>query len=342
MNITKLSVRFQTFAEECKGSSRLYEVLSNEIAKDEELLSITADTRIGQPVPNMLFGAVQYMLLKNADHELKRFYRSMVEKPRPATEAFPYFKDFCFNYRSEISDLLKSKLVQTNEVRRCAYLYPAFCYVYEKIKKPLALIEIGTSAGFQLLWDTYAYSYGSAEIYGNTQADIVLEAEVREGKLPDFMQSPPPVSKRIGLDLHINNVKNSEDRLWLKALIWPEHVDRRDLFDKVASQVQAANLQLIEGDGVAMLPELVNEISSEMAVVVFHTHVANQFSNLLKEELLQQIHSIGSKRDIFHLYNNMYDRYLHLDYYLQGGKVSHIVGETEGHGRWFTWNLSGK
>ncbi|AIF42803.1 DUF2332 domain-containing protein [Virgibacillus sp. SK37] len=340
--MTKLSARFQTFAEECKGSSKLYEVLAKEIAKDQDLLTIAAGTRDGQPVPNMLFGAVQYMLLKNAEHELRGFYKSMVVNPRTETEAFPFFRDFCLNYKNEIRNLLKSRLVQTNEVRRCAYLYPSFCYVYEKVKKPLALIEIGTSAGFQLLWDTYAYSYGSAAIYGNTQADIVLEAEVREGELPDFMQELPPVSKRIGLDLHVNNVQDVEDHLWLKALIWPEHVDRRELFDKVASQVQAANLQLIEGDGVALLPELVNQIPKDMVVVVFHTHVANQFSDQLKEDLLQEIHSIGSKREIFHLYNNIYDRYLHLEYYLQGEKVSHIVGETEGHGKWFTWNLAGK
>ena len=46
-------------------------------------------------------------------------------------------------YREEIITLLQTKLVQTNEVRRCAYLYPSFSYIFNKVNKPLALIEMG-------------------------------------------------------------------------------------------------------------------------------------------------------------------------------------------------------
>jgi hypothetical protein len=107
----------------------------------------------------LFFGAVHYLLLKGADHPLKDFYPSIVSNPKSYEDSFEYFKDFCLTHRNEIESILKTKLVQTNEIRRCAYLYPIFCTIYEKVKKPLALIEIGTSAGLQLLWDKYSYSY---------------------------------------------------------------------------------------------------------------------------------------------------------------------------------------
>ncbi len=159
MNKDDLSQKFLTFAEtECKSSSPLYEYLSLEISKDEELLKLCMYARDGQPIPNLLFGAVHYLLLKGKDHRLKDYYPSIVSNPKPHDESFEHFQDFCCKYRNEIESILKTRIVQTNEVRRCAYLYPVFGFVHKKAKKPLALIEIGTSVGLQLLWDKYSYS----------------------------------------------------------------------------------------------------------------------------------------------------------------------------------------
>src|SRR5699024_5227323 len=124
-----------------------------------------------------LFGAVHYLLLKGKEHPLILYYPSIVEEPKPPQKAFPYFKDFCFLYQDKIIAFLKEKYVQTNEVRRCGYLYPCFSYIYNKVKTPLAIIEIGTSAGFQLLWDTYHYSYFSSDQYGNQQSNIHIQTE---------------------------------------------------------------------------------------------------------------------------------------------------------------------
>lgn len=89
---------------------------------------------------------------------LSNYYHSIVENPQKAEGVFLPFRDFCHRYREEIISILKNKLVQTNEVRRCTYLYPSFCYIYSKVNKPLSFIEIGTSSGLQLLWDQYCYS----------------------------------------------------------------------------------------------------------------------------------------------------------------------------------------
>lgn len=88
-----------------------------------------------------------------------------------------------------------------------------------------------------------------------------------------------------------------------------------------------------------MLPNLTKEIPGDHAICLFHTHVANQMPSNVKENLLEQVTAIGSDRDIFHIYNNVQDRDLHLDYYLGGKAYEKKVGETDGHGRWFTWEL---
>ncbi|WP_044160673.1 DUF2332 domain-containing protein [Salinibacillus aidingensis] len=336
---SSIATKFQEFAEQCHGSSALYERLSLKIADDEQILDLCTHAKPGQPIPNLLFATVQYLLFKGQKHPLRNFYASIVDSPEDdIAQSFTHFKDFCLKHDKEIKTILQNKNVQTNEVRRCAYLYPCFCYMYEKAKKPLALIEIGTSAGLQLLWDQYSYSYGTSQIYGNPQAEVHIDSKTR-GDIPFLLSSSPPVVKRFGVDLHINRLSIDEDKLWLKALIWPEHEERRKIFEAASQVVNKSHLELIEGDGVDLLPEIVKKIPNDTIIGVFHTHVANQFSNESKEKLLHLISKIGEERDIFHLYNNIQDRYLHLDYVLNGENSHQIIGETEGHGRWFSLDI---
>ena len=332
-----ISMKFKRFAvHECKGSSPLYEFLSSKIAEDTNILDLAKEAREGQPMPNLFLGAVHYLLMKGYNHPLAGFYPSLTEQPFPKEQAYPVFEDFCSSYSDKIIELIKSKIVQTNEVRRCSYLYPVFSRISHMTSKPLALIEIGTSAGLQLFVDKYSYSYGTDKIVGNLDSEVHLISEIRGNKsllkpLPHF-----DVATRIGVDLHINDVRNTEDYLWLKALIWPEHGERRELFEKAASYVSNQTLSLIEGDGVEILRSLAAEIPEEQVICVFHTHVANQMPVETKEKLLEQIKEIGKRRAIFHIYNNIYDAKLHFDYYLEGQESLNTIGETEGHGRWFT------
>lgn len=335
-----LSERFKIFAErECKNSSRLYEHLAMKIANDLDLLKLAAHSKPGQPEPNLLLGAVHYLLLSGREHELIAYYPSIVVEPMESSISIKYFKDFCMQYEYEIIQLLESKLVQTNEVRRCSYLYPSFCHIYQITKKPITLIEIGTSAGLQLLWDKYSYSYKSNQKYGSKQSTLEIRAEVRGNRLPLLLEYSPPVNRRIGLDLHVNNLNDPEDYLWLKALIWPEHKERNLYFEKAAHCLKSQPLELIEGDGIAILPDIVPSVSQDSTICIFHTHVANQISAEAKKRLSEQVRLIGTKRDVFHLYNNMWDLDLHLDYYVNGNEYSETIAETDGHGRWFKWRL---
>src|SRR5699024_4755695 len=326
---------------ECEGSSDLYKSLASKIAKDDDLLELCLNSREGQPIPNLLLGAVHYLLLQGTTHQLKEYYPSIVNEPKKDSHLFETFKNFCFENVSEIKFILKNKLVQTNEVRRCAYLYPVFSYIYQQTSRPLSLIEIGTSAGLQLLWDHYSYSYGNEQLYGNKDSYVHLTSQVREGELPHhFLSSTPPVSDRRGVDLHVSDLTREEDYLWLKSLIWPEHEDRLANFEDSVRQLRLKPPHIIEGDGVGLLTEVVKEIPADTTLCIFHTHVANQMPNTVKESLRQKVNELGEQRDVFHIYNNMEDRNLHVDSVVKGKIQKITVSQTDGNGRWFDWKLS--
>ena len=159
-----LAQRFVRFADqECGDYAPLYDRLARGIAGDPELLTLAAHTWSGQQAPLLLLAAVHSLLLGGVDHALGAFYPSVTHRAAvPPGDPMPAFRAFCRDYRNALLDLVSTGLVQTNEPRRCTVLLPAFATVARLAGgRPLALIEIGASAGLNLLFDRYGYDYGA-------------------------------------------------------------------------------------------------------------------------------------------------------------------------------------
>jgi hypothetical protein len=332
------SGRFRTFAEaECKNSSPLYHALSLAIAEDDAILDIAAHSSPNQPVPNLFFAAVQYLLSSDSDHPLAAFYATYRNPPENPSKAYPAFRDFVLNHRQDILTLLATRLVQTNEVRRCAYLLPAFLFATSHFEvKPLALVEIGTSAGLNLLWDQYRYSYGDSNVYGDLSSPVHVTSSFR-GDIPTVLSAPlPTISHRIGLDLNIVDTSIPDQADWLRALVWPEHHERRSLMNAALDRRKAIRLDLRAGNGFSMFKNIADEISDESLLCVYHTHVANQISEQARESFLKTIAELGARRDLVHVFNNIKPN-LHLTAYRQGQSIDLPLANTDGHARWVEW-----
>ncbi|WP_110927902.1 DUF2332 domain-containing protein [Bacillus massiliglaciei] len=340
METQQLSSRFKDFADRhYKGESPLYEFLSQKIAEDNQILELCKVIKPWKPAPDMLLGAVHYLLLKGSPHRLKYYYPSTSQTPLPIRQSFPAFQEFCVIYKEVIEHLLKTRAVQTNEIGRCAYLYPSLCYISEIARKPLALIEIGTGSGIQLLCDQFSYSYQTEETYGNTNSPLHISSEIRGNTFPKNLWKMPTVAERIGIDQSICNLENTEQKTWFEAFIWPEQKKRRQMLAQAASILHDEEVTLIQGDGIELLPDIARTIPSNHTICIFHTHVANHLPLSMKQKLLKQVHNLGMERNIFHLFNNIRDQKLQLDYYVNGILSHQTIAETDPHGLWFTWEL---
>jgi hypothetical protein len=270
-----LAVRFRHFGrvEAPQLDSPLYAELCEGIATDPELLRLAAQTPTHQPPPNMIFAAAHYLLLRGARHELAAFYPGVSEAPRPAEPAFPAFRDFCLEQRPAIEQLLATRRTQTNVVRRCACLLPAF----SQLDSPLALVEIGSSAGLNLHWDEYHYDYGDTR-WGNPESPVPLRCELR-GSIP-LPKLPPeiPVVWRQGIDINPIDPSDSDAVTWLRALIWPEHLDRHARLDRALQIARERPVPVVAGDATVVLDQVLDAVPEEAALCVFVTHALYQFS----------------------------------------------------------------
>lgn len=130
------------------------------MADDPEIQALVALIDPDQPTEVTFFTAVNELLYAGRGDPLAAYYASFTLKPLPAEEAYPAFRAFYLRNEVALRQRLPSMRLQTNEVTRCANLLPAFELVSHRGgRKPLALIEIGYSAGLNLQWDRYRYYY---------------------------------------------------------------------------------------------------------------------------------------------------------------------------------------
>ena len=157
-----LAAQFRRFATlEARGASPLYERLALGVADDEGLLALAAQARPEQPAPNVLFASVHLLLLSGVRDDLAAFYPSITDPASARGDPFPHFRRFCHEHADAIAEVLRERRVQTNVVERCGLLLPAFGIIARRSGgKPLALVEVGASAGLNLLWDRYSFDYG--------------------------------------------------------------------------------------------------------------------------------------------------------------------------------------
>lgn len=281
----RLRRTFRRFAttEAIPQRSPIYERLCEVTARSDDLLDVAAEAASGQPVPNLFFGAVHAVLEQHPDSDLAAYYPSLSGARALDDGLGEAFLAFVLEHREEVVALLRTRLVQTNEVRRSAVLLPVFATVAEEAGgAPLALIEVGASAGLNLLFDRYGYRY-SGTVAGDPRSPLVLDTEVR-GDMPPIARVPE-VASRLGLELNALDVRSEDDMRWLRALVWPEHDERRRVLRAAVEVAREDPPEVRTADVFEDLVPAIAAAPAEAHVVVFATFVLNQFTPEMRERL---------------------------------------------------------
>ena len=335
-----LSEIFERFAkDEFHNPSPLYERLSRAVAQDLELLALAAHCREGERIPNLFFAAVHYLLLTGISHPLARFYKSVGGSFDERADPIPDFRSFCLQQVERIRDLVAVSLVQTNEVSRCAGLMPVLVAASKLVPdRPLFLVDIGASAGLNLFWDHYGYRYGDRVEAGDRSSPVQIECTLRGSSTPPLPAVFPPVAGRIGVDLNPLDMRIDEDALWLRALIWPEHEKRAELLRNAIAIVRQQRVQLLAGDGVDLLPEIMQAVpvDSVLCIVRIFTHIPRQNS----ERFRALISEYGAKRDVMMITVRQHggdDSELVLTSFVNGQRNERGLAYLQNHGNWIEW-----
>lgn len=331
----RMSQWFLRFAEQTAGSN-MYQFLSRKVAYDTELLKLTETANESQPVPNLFFAAVNFLLYKDPSHPLAKYYPNHSGVTFSEDNFFEIFKDFCLSHSSKIAEVMKSRLVQTNEVRRCALFLPALAQIPSS---EVALIDVGTSSGLNLLLDSYGYKYSNGLAAGDPKSELNITCEVR-GK--DFQVSKlPKITQRIGIDLNPIDLTNNDEVLWTLSLVWPDQIERVERLKAAIKILNKSTVELQKGDGNALLQEISTGIPKNTGICVMHSFTLNQFSAEARLQFDKSLCTISSEHDVWRIsleWIGTESPELELFHYV-GGKIlqKKRLATCHQHGEWINW-----
>src|SRR6202162_1759538 len=199
--LKRIADRYATFAaDEARGSSEIYRRLAQAVAGSADVLEFLATLPAERRQPNLFLAAVRH-LFDVPDSE-----RQLIDIVRRKHEP--------------IRELMLSRTTQTNEPARCAVLLPLLA----RLPQPLALLEVGASAGLCLLPDRYGYDYGTVKIEPTAGPAPISRCRT-SGAVP-IPEAVPRIVWRRGLDLNPIDLRSDEDVAWLKTLVWPGQEER--------------------------------------------------------------------------------------------------------------------
>ncbi|HEU5377959.1 MAG TPA: DUF2332 domain-containing protein [Ktedonobacteraceae bacterium] len=324
--------------------SPLYAHLSQCMEQDADLLAFRALIDPDQPAPILFFTLVNDLLFRERDHPLAAFYPYLTASPQPATEAYPLFRQFCLEHGEELRARLPLVRLQTNEVTRCANLLPAFHLIFEDGgQRPLALVEVGASAGLNLNWMYYHYEYGTHQV-GDPASPVRIRCELAGALHPPLPVALPPVANCLGIERVPLALHNEEDVRWLRACIWPEERERYQVLDAALAMAHRIPPPLLIGEAADLLSELLATLPLDQTVCVWHSYALNQGPVQTRARIEHLLADASSRRTIYRLSLEVEPQHrgeaprLELFTYRHGTLSSHDwLANCALHGEWLEW-----
>lgn len=353
--LASLTSRFARFAREARDRSPLYEHLALAIADDADLASVLDDASERQRRANLLFAAVHDLILAGTVHPLAAYYPSVGGERRPDELTVPTFRDFLAAFEDQVARRIRTRATQTNEPGRCAAIRPALAQVAARSDRPVALVELGSSAGLLLHLDRYHYRYGDLEA-GPATAAVTIAPDLR-GPPPTELELPQIVT-RIGIDLDPLSPSDPDDARWLRACVWPEDVERLRGLDRALSIARRYDdVEHVEADLLSALVPIVRLVDEELLVVVMHSTSLAYVDEAGRAAIDEDLDGLGAERDLARIcfegpfvepFATMEDRsgleapgeagcLLGLTLWLDGRRSDALLARSQPHGAWLEW-----
>jgi hypothetical protein len=243
--------RYATFAaDEARGASEIYERLAKAVAGSAELLKFLATLPTEKRQPNLFLAVVRHLFgVPDSEDQLVDIVR---RKHEP------------------IRELMLSRTTQTNEPARCAVLLPLLA----RLPQPLALLEVGASAGLCLLPDRYGYDYGVSKLSPSMKQSYSPPVfECHASRTVPIPRTFPRIAWRAGIDLNPIDVNEIEETAWLEALVWPGQERRLERFRAALAVAQSDPPMVVKGNLLTDLGALMAQAPEGATLVIFHTAV---------------------------------------------------------------------
>lgn len=283
-------------------------------------------------------GALHWLARSGRARDLAALYPPLEAKPEALWEAIAAA---IARHDDILHDFLDSP-PQTNEVSRSSALLGMSLRLAERLKLPLALYEIGASAGLNLAFDTYYYDLGEGREWGDPDSLVSIDSEWR-GPLPPI-EAELIIASRAGCDrnpLDPHDPASVERQL---AYIWADQHHRIGRVSAALAAAAAMPYAVDRADAADWVEAKLDEAPEPgIARVFFHTIVWQYLPQSVKDRLTTAFEAAGAAATadspLIWMYMEAEDHPAGaiLKQTVWPGGESETVGLADYHGRWVDW-----
>jgi hypothetical protein len=245
-------------------------------------------------------------------------------------------------HREFLSRFVREQNVQTNEVLRSWILLPLFLRIAQRTgADTFDLVELGPSAGLNLVWDRYHYVYEAGE-WGRDDAPLTLSSVEKRPVPVELLELGPRVRGRIGIDRNPIDVTTDEGARLLKCFVWAGQEERLERLDRAIEALRADPPELQRGDMVEALPEVLAGRADDALTVVFATASLGYLTDEGVTRIRATLDEAGDAGNLVFVNTGSgrtgeHHWGLRIVYY--PGAEREFAGEADYHGAWLDWWL---
>ena len=300
-----LARQFVHFADHEVTDDPLYVALCHHLATHPALLALMRHAPPTQRVPNLLLAALHDRVLAGVPHALREYFPSAGGTRAPDDTLPALLDDFIEAERDALCELLATRHTQTNEIGRCAVLWPALCAMRQRSgRSRIALFDFGCSVGLNLGVDGYRYEYGARALGAAVDDGVPVirchaVGEHSVAMLERLAAHAPQIVERLGVDPAAVDVHDAAQVRWLRACLWPYDRERRARFDQavVLAQRRAHPVQRC-ADGLAVLEPWLDRLPGGVLPVVLNSWVLHYFEPAARQAFVQRLRELVQRRSI--------------------------------------------
>lgn len=265
----------------------LSERLTDEMAVGQALLDWPGDPA-ADALPLRIAGALHALVLTGKTADLAGFYPPHLPEGDD-NRLWQAIEDALFCHGSYLLRFIESP-PQTNEVARSSALAAGCATVAMIAGNPLAILEIGASAGLNLHWEWFSHDLGGV-VLGQPGAAPSLK--------PNWQGPPPPsasvtVQERAGCDRRPIDRRDSHQLLRLRAYVWPDQATRLRHLDQALATIAASPVEVDAVDAPDWLEIKLGDRSTALTTVLFHSIVWQYLDQGRQERLTATIRKAGA------------------------------------------------
>jgi hypothetical protein len=297
---SELAQHFAAHARASVSRAPLNAALAGIIARRRNLHGLLAHAPATQRLPVLLLAAIHFLVLDEPEQPLARWYPNITEHPHAPGDRrlAATLEAFVEERAAAILELVASRHVQTNEVGRCAVLLPALRLVADDVG-PLAHLDVGTSAGLNLLLPKFSYRYDDGPAIEHAGSTVEIDCSTRSQAPLDLSTMViPEIASSCGVDVRPVDVTDPTAARWLEACCWPDQTDRFDRLSAAIGVARAAPPELLAGDAVDSLAGATARMSTRGHVVVTTTWTLNYLTPTRRHDFVVELDRIGADLDL--------------------------------------------